>query len=107
MSRYKEIYIDRFNMNIMVIVTNSGKETYIAIPPGRNRIDLMSYDDFEFKGFCNYHYGFNGLTIITSNESRLILDENANKLDEMFFKKEKQPTDDYIDDPNQPWNWKK
>lgn len=94
---FKDLHIDRFNKNCLVITCNNGKLTYLAVPPGRNRVDILSLESIYSP---EYHYKIKGLVIVTTDKSRYVLSDTGEKLDELFFNDNK--VDFYVDDPNQP-----
>jgi len=102
MSRYKEIYFDKSNINSLIIVTNSGKKTWIAVPPGKNRVDIISFEKIFGPG---YHYKLDGLVIITDEYYRKVIDNKGCVIDKVVVKSKEFQFD--MNDPKHPWNWKK
>jgi hypothetical protein len=58
---------DQNNRNCLILSDGKNK-TYIAIPPGKYRTDLISFDQKETKK--GYSLNFNGIVIISSNSDR-------------------------------------
>ena len=62
------ISFDKNNRNCMILHFDNDSTHYIAIPPGRNRADIITESKLPFL----YTLGFTGLIIITQEDKRLI-----------------------------------
>lgn len=62
-------YFDTNNKNLLIFEDKKERKSYIAIPPGNNRIDLIDASVVKLGG---YLYKFNGIVVITSNNTRLV-----------------------------------
>jgi len=98
-----EIYIDRRNYNCLVFENDKKQKQYCAIPPGKNRVDIITFEDINISA---YLYKLNGLVIVTDSYTRKVIDEKGYVIDSVFIEKFEKKDND-IDDPKHPWNWKK
>jgi hypothetical protein len=64
----QSIDFDKENRNCMIINFEDGTNHFTAIPPGKNRIDILT--DYKLPSY--YNYKFTGLVIITQENNRLI-----------------------------------
>ena len=64
----KSISFDKNNRNCMIIHFEDGSSTFKAIPPGRNRTDIITEEKLPYL----YNFDFKGLIIITQEDRRLI-----------------------------------
>ena len=65
------------NINSLIFYDNTEKKkTVIAIPSGKNRIDILSfekYSTFKLKTFEGYMYDFNGIIIVSTHTCRQVI----------------------------------
>lgn len=68
-------YFDNSNPSCLIFELRDGKKVYIAIPPGKDRVDLMNLNEINkprIKLNLQYLYGYEGLIITTTSTERIL-----------------------------------
>lgn len=76
----KSISFDKNNRNAMIFHFEDGSSNFMAIPPGRNRTDILTEEKLQ----CLYNFDFKGLIIITQEDRRLIYLESKLIFEQML-----------------------
>jgi len=66
--KIKLLSFDSENRNCMIVDFEDGFRTYIVVPPGKNRIDLIT----NHKISNSYYFDFGGIVIVTKETERIV-----------------------------------
>lgn len=69
------ISFDKNNQNCMVFEFEGGYRNYLAIPPGKNRVDILTNNKID----SGYFFDFQGMVIVTKETERIIYFDGVEK----------------------------